>query len=88
MMTSLENDTNDIQRITSLLNNYPMYTTEKEGDNQNLRKDENLKSIPKAAVKDNIDIISIYLNINKLHFKNSLKTKIFEDISEDPFPAL
>ena len=63
MVTSLATDTNSILQFTNLLNKCPMYTIDKEGDIQTLSNDENFKSILKDAVKDNIDIIHIYLNI-------------------------
>ena len=34
MVTSIETDTNDILRITNLLNNCPMYTSDKEVDSR------------------------------------------------------
>ena len=64
-----------------------MYAIDKGGDIQTLSSDVNFKSILKDAVKDNRDIICIYLNINHIHFKPSLKPEIFEDISEYPFPT-
>ena len=50
-----------------------MYTIYKEGDIQTLRNDENLKSILKDAVKENIYRINIYLKIKNLHFKPLFK---------------
>ena len=73
MVNSLATDTRDILWITNLLNNSPMYTTDKGGDCQTLRKDENFKSNLKDSVKDNRDRINIYLNINNLHLKPSFK---------------
>ena len=87
MVNSLETDTSDIIRTSNLLNKCPMYKTYKGFDSQTLRNDENFKLIIKDAVKDNIDRICIYLNINILHFKTSFKPERFEDISEDPFPT-
>ena len=86
MVTSLAPETNNIIRITNLLNGCHTYTTYKEGDSQTLSNYEIFKSIVKDAVKYNRNKIHIYLNINNLHFKPSLKPKKFEDISEDPFP--
>ena len=87
MVTSLATYTNDIQLIINLLNNFPTYTMEKDSDSQTLKNDENFKSTLKDAVKDNRDIIHIYIKINNLHFKPSFETEIFEDISEDPLPT-
>ena len=39
MMTLLKTDTNNILQITNLLNNFPMFTTEKKGDIQTLGND-------------------------------------------------
>ena len=64
-----------------------MYTTDKEGDSQTLRNDENFKFILKDAVKDNRDIIRIYLNTNDLNFKPSFRPEIFEDIYKDLLPT-
>ena len=86
-VTSLASETNDILLITNLLNKCPMYTTDKEGDNQNLRSDENFKSILKDAIKDNRDRVCIYLNINHKIFKPSFTPEIFEDISKYPLPT-
>ena len=87
MVNSLAADTYDILRITNLLNKFPIYTADKEGDSQTLRNDENFKPIIKYAYKYNRDRILIYHNVNNLPFKPSFKTEIFEDISEDPFPT-
>ena len=46
-----------------------MYKMDKEGDIQTLSNYGNLKSILKAAVKENRDIFRIYLNIHNIHFK-------------------
>ena len=86
MVASLATDTNDILLITNLFNNFPLYTTDKEVDSQTLSNDEIFKSVLNDAVKDNRDRNRIYLNINNLHFRLSFKPKIFEGISEDPFP--
>ena len=85
MVESLATDTKNILLITNLLNKFLMYTKYKEGGSQTIRNDEKFKSILKDAVKDNRDIIFIYLNINHLNFKPLFKPEIFEDISEDPF---
>ena len=84
MVTSLETDTNNILQITNLLNKCPMYTTDNQCNSQTLRNDDNFKSTPKDAVKDNRYRIHIYLNINNMHFKTSFKPEICEGIYEEP----
>ena len=83
IVTSLVTNTNDIQQIINLLNKCPMHKSDKEGDSHTLSNYEKSKSILKAAVKYNRDRIFIYLNINNLNFKPSLKPEIFEDCSEN-----
>ena len=80
IVNSLATGTNDIQLTIKLLNKFPILKTDKIGDIQTLRNNENFKSTLKDAVKDNIDRIHIYLNDNNLHFK----PEIFEDIYDKP----
>ena len=87
MVTSLATETNNILRINNLLNKCTMYTTDKGDVIQTFRNDAIFKYILKDGVKDNRDIIQIYLNINNLHLKYSFKPEIFEDIPKDPFPT-
>ena len=53
MVNSLATDTDDILKITNILNKCTLYTKVKEGDSQTLKNEENFKSILKDSGKEN-----------------------------------
>ena len=53
MVNSLATDTDDILKITNILNKCTLYTKVKEGDSQTLKNEENFKAILKDSGKEN-----------------------------------